>query len=284
MYQSHAMTALPAGARGPQGTARHGTATVPCRACALCRRGFCSALSMDQVTRLLAPRATLDLPRGREITLGDRTAPQAGVLAEGYLRIVNYGRDGGRQVIGIRAPGDLISGWTRRSDTIVLESSTPARICRFATEEYHRLLQEDVAFRRLVYAQIQREVERLRYFSWSLGALSPRERFATFLVLSRHVMPWQAQTATSGVLTIDLPRPDIADLLGTTVESISRISRALAREGLIRIRDPRHFEVPDLALLARAGGISDIDEELAMFSREPATQAPRSPSDGDPEH
>ena len=69
-------------------------------------------------------------------------------------------------------------------------------------------------------------------------------------------MPWEPLPGGGGVLDLDLPRADIADLLGTTIESISRISRKFHREGLIRIVDPRRFAIPDLARLARRGSLA----------------------------
>jgi CRP/FNR family transcriptional regulator len=73
---------------------------------------------------------------------------------------------------------------------------------------------------------------------------------------TRH-MPFEPDGERGGRLTIRLPRPDIADLLATSVESISRISQKLAAEGLIAIISPGLFHIPDVQRLAQRGCLND---------------------------
>jgi len=95
----------------------------------------------------------------------------------------------------------------------------------------------------------------LHWLTWSLGALSPEERFCAFLALSTRFMPYQAQPDGSAIVSMQMPRIDIADLLGTTVETICRINRKLAKAGIIEIKDPSHFRIPDLRRLTSLGQI-----------------------------
>ena len=66
-------------------------------------------------------------------------------------------------------------------------------------------------------------------------------------------MPYTPLPEGGGLLTVELPRADIADLLGITVETISRVTRRLEAEGIIRIRTAQSFEIPDLGRLVRIG-------------------------------
>jgi Mn-dependent DtxR family transcriptional regulator len=59
-----------------------------------------------------------------------------------------------------------------------------------------------------------------------------------------------------------LPRKDIADLLGTTVESISRSVHKLSDVGVIEIKDPAHFRFLDMSRLIAVGKIDGLFERM----------------------
>ncbi len=228
------------------GPERQGSCADCRERCPVCRR-------LDPATlAALSRRATqVNLPANASVQTGERRAVHAGMLVRGWLRRVSFGRDGRRRIIGLVQPGELVEPPSSRSGE--LETATPVRLCRFDRADYDRLRLADPSLRREGLAQGRRELERLRRLSASLATLHPEERLAAFLATSAGAMPWAPLPEGGGVLAVDLPRADIADLLGTTVESISRITRKFHGEGLIRILDPRHFEIRSLAALSRRG-------------------------------
>jgi CRP/FNR family transcriptional regulator len=77
-------------------------------------------------------------------------------------------------------------------------------------------------------------------------------------------MPYQPLPDGTGVLSVSLPRRDIADLLGTTLESISRAAHKLADSGIIEIRDPARFRILDLPRLIALGKIEGLFDKLTV--------------------
>lgn len=244
---------------------------VSCYTCIARVTGFCAALDENMHARLTSRQSWLDLPANHQLPCENPSGSYAGVLVRGYLRVVHYAEDGGRQIVDLRCPGEFIGFRGLNTDRLVLETATKVRICRFDDGEYNRLITSRPDFRRIVYAQVKSEIDRLRHFTWSIGALDPKARLAAFLVLATRFMPWRPLTGGGGILTIELPRADIADLLGTTIESISRITQKMARDGVIRIHDPRHLEIFDPEMLVNSSamgglGVSDRVPRISCSS------------------
>ena len=77
-----------------------------------------------------------------------------------------------------------------------------------------------------------------------LGRKTARERLATFLMERIRLLGPMCQ-GTPHQIELDLPmsRTDIADYLGLTIETVSRVLSAFKREGLIGIRGITHITI-----------------------------------------
>lgn len=186
---------------------------------------------------------------------GDGQRPVS-VLKTGFLRLLRYSIDGQRQIISIVAPGELSGMAIENRDGYEFETVTPVSLCQINRGAFERLMGEEPELRRAVCRQYSERLEAVRQNTWSIGMLSTEERLRGFLVQATRIMPYQPLPDGGGVLTLTIPRADIADLLGTTKATISRLSHRLARDGLVEIRSPRHFLIPNLDLLARISALS----------------------------
>ena len=227
-----------------------------CGLCAARDVGFCGSLSNRRLATIEASSHFVDLPAGQVLWHDDDRSPPESILVAGILRLVRYGVDGRRQILGLTMPGELIDRPTGRHPAVSLEAATTVRICRLEAARLQLDLARDDAYRRYCCRQAAAKLERLRFLTWSLGALRPDERLAGFLVFATRTMDWQPLPGGGGLLKIALNRNDIADLLGTTAESICRILGRFDAEGLIRMRGPHAMEVPDVGRLAAHGKVA----------------------------
>lgn len=249
------------GASGPAGAPP--ALAQPCASCPARRASICAEIPNDALSRLARRLTQTTLPAGAPLP-AEGEAPFLGVLASGWLRWVHFGRDGRRRVLGLVQPGEMI--WRPAEPIGALETATAAQVCRFddpalvhpphAATAAHPGEAEGDPLDRLRLAQARRELDRLHALAIGLAMQTPEQRLAGFLAAGIDTMAWRpfGGSGGGGVLAVPLSRPDIADLLGTTVESVSRITRRFHAEGLIRILDPRRFEIPDAAALARLAG------------------------------
>ncbi|MDP4034114.1 MAG: Crp/Fnr family transcriptional regulator [Pseudorhodobacter sp.] len=212
-----------------------------------------------------------DYPANQFIGDAETGLGLTGIVISGYLRLQHDRIDGRRQILSLLTPGDIVGRPSGCCRGYSIEASTDARVCRLDLHRFSRMLETDTTIRRAVYVVQSAKLGQLHWLAWSLGALNAEERLCAFLALATRYMPFEPLPGGGHILSVDLPRPDIADFLGTTVESISRISSHLDRIGAIRMRNAWQFEIPDLGKLVQMGCLEGTFENI-RFPAEPARQ------------
>ena len=190
-----------------------------------------------------------------EIIAGGAASHDVWFIRSGILRLQRYGYDGRRHILSLFLPGEIVGFEGEFRNGVGVETVTQSGLCRINRRMFDTMLNDNDELRTEIFRQKQDQLDRLHWLTWSLGALSPEERYCSFLALSTQFMPYQTVSKSRAVLTMQLPRVDIADLLGTTVETLCRINRKLSEAGVIEIKDPTHFRIPDLHRLTSLGRI-----------------------------
>ena len=191
-----------------------------------------------------------------EVILGGAPTHSVWLIRSGILRLQRHAYDGRRQVLSLFLPGEIVGFEGEFREGVSVETATPSSLCRIDRRTFDRMVDQNDALRAELFRQKQDQLDRLHWLTWSLGSLMPEERLCAFLALASKFMPFQTLPDGSGVLSVFLPRKDIADLLGTTVESISRIVHKLSKTGVIEIRDPAHLRLLDVQKLISLGQIN----------------------------
>ena len=95
--------------------------------------------------------------------------------------------------------------------------------------------------------RIQRKFDCATALLVLLGRMSANEKMASFLLdlLDRQV--------SDGVVNLPMQRNDIADYLGVTFETVSRVLRVLKDRAIIRLPSVDRVEVLDASALASLG-------------------------------
>lgn len=261
------------------------TVTSPskCSNCIIAREGICSRIAPRTRAILASQTAILQYKANQIIWDGEDPPRFVGIVMSGCLRMQRYGIQGRRQIVGLFRLGDVIGGLARAPRDHSIAAATDASFCRVDRHVFQRLIEQDRGLQRAVYDQQAAKLEELRRLTGSLGGLTAAERLTAFLASATTCMPCQPQADSSLILTVDLPRADIADLLGTSVETISRISRRLEAEGVIEIISPRHFRIADLMSLVRLGCLERSFDRMPG-ALPPQMTKPRMPDQISPAH
>ncbi|MDE3237944.1 MAG: Crp/Fnr family transcriptional regulator [Paracoccaceae bacterium] len=223
-----------------------------CSDCVSRRGGLCSGLPDGVRGKLAEGARVVDYPADRLLWDEESRPGFVAIVRKGFLRMVRYSVEGRRQIMAIVAPGELIGEGFETRSGYALETATPVRLCRMERGTFERLSEDEPSVGRAFYRQCVERLDSLRRVTWSLGLQSPEERFCGFLASARQTMPYQP-VGKGGILRIEISRADIADYLGTTRETISRIAHKLQSAGLIEIRDPATFHIPDMERLEAVG-------------------------------
>lgn len=197
-----------------------------------------------------------------EVIAGGVLSRDVWFVRSGILRLQRYASDGRRTILSLFLPGEIIGFEGELREDVSVETVTQSGLCRIDRRNFETMLNKNRELRTDLFRQKQDQLDRLHWLTWSLGALSPEQRFCAFLALSTRFMPCQPLPDGTAVLSMQLPRADIADLLGTTVETICRINRKLSETGVIEIKDPSHFRIPDLNQLIALGQIDSCFDRM----------------------
>jgi CRP-like cAMP-binding protein len=176
-------------------------------------------------------------------------------ILSGAVRMVKVLADGRRYIADFFLPGDVVGLDAAGNYEFTAEAIVDSMLVRHARSQIdtqfdanpqagRRLL--DVTLQRLAAAQNQMLL---------LGRMNAMERVANFLLtLERRLGCRKAGRRT---IPLAMTRADIADHLGLTLETVSRMLNQLKREGVITLADPHEIGVakPErLEHLACAGG------------------------------
>ena len=171
------------------------------------------------------------------------------VVHEGRLKISRVGADGHEQIRRIIGPGDFVgesvflTGARPDHNATALEAGS---MCVFHHRDVGQLISEhpSIGLRMLQTVSIRLEETEARLASVISGDVSSR--------LVDYLMSLPARRQPAGVeVQLPLPKKDVASLLDTTPESLSRQLRRLTDSGIISERRPGTVTLTDLdALIA----------------------------------
>ena len=222
--------------------------TLSCANCPVRDRAACSVLDEQQRTSLARAGRTVRLARGQTLfTSGDEDAACA-TLVSGALKIARFDAQGNERILSLVHPAGFIGELFAPFASYDVVALTDSELCVFARPEMGHAID---AYPALAQALLRRSEEDLQR-SRDLLALDARSG-ATARVA--RLLGAMAQAASGSpchpARHFDLPltRGEIANMLGITIETVSRALTKLEKAGAIRRDGARGIELLDPALL-----------------------------------
>lgn len=196
-----------------------------------------------QVLQTHAPHVVRVAPAGRHLSMeGVPMGHILGVLS-GTLRCFRMTADGRRHISRFSVAGDIIGlcplGVPRHST----EAINDARIAFFRVDTIEAALRTNDLVRDAIMNALALELNDGARSQTRLGCFSAEQRVADFLL--------GIPNAATSSCTIEMPRADIADHLGITIETVSRALNRFAKMGLIELTNPHQFRIPSASRLRR---------------------------------
>jgi CRP/FNR family transcriptional regulator len=171
-------------------------------------------------------------------------------VEDGVIAVYKTLPDGRRQIIDFAYPGDLIGLGVIGEHVLSAQATVPSKVRCLAAAALERLAETDAGLALKLYKSVCQELAATRSLLVTVGQRSAIERVAAFLVALHR------RTAPDGATTINLAmrRSDIADLLGLTIETVSRTLTKLRSMGVIDLEQGatrvRLCDLPRLTELA----------------------------------
>lgn len=202
-----------------------------CSQCSVRSLSVCAALEQEEYTaleRILHTRCF-----DKHATLFSEGEPSSVVfnITAGMVRLYRLLPDGRRQIIGFAMPGDFLGLALADKNAFSADALTDVQACQFDRREFSALLDEKPHLLRRLHAIAGHELGLAQDQMIILGRRTAEEKVAAFLIGLRD--RWARVSGASVNLPLPMTRQDIADFLGLTIETVSRMFSKLAREKLI---------------------------------------------------
>ena len=202
-----------------------------CYACSVRPISICAALSEEELHELEALSRPEQLEPKQALFLQGAAVDSVFNVTSGCFRLVKILQDGRRQIIGFALPGDFLGLTADLEYSVSAESLGGASVCRFSKAAFLAYLSRKTSLLARLLDYAGHELSLAHDQMVLLGRRSAEEKIISFLLgLRKRNERFGRQGVT---LHLAMPRQDIADYLGLTIETVSRTLTHLAREKLI---------------------------------------------------
>ena len=207
---------------------------------------ICNAIEDCDLAVLASESSKMTVSGGRSFIDEGSPAHDFFVVTGGRARLFTLLPDGRRQVTGFAEGGDFLGLAASDSYAFSAEALGGVSLCRFPHASMQRLTARFPNLEHRLREEASRELALMQARMTLLGRKTARERLATFLI-ERCQGPHRAAPVLKQPIEIDLPMPrtDIADYLGLTIETVSRTFSLFRREKLISVRGITHITLLD---------------------------------------
>lgn len=205
-------------------------------------------LSSPQIVRdLFASGRRVELKPGDLLFREGEPITEVYCVERGNVVVTRYAENGERQILAFLFPGDFLGVTVGAKYTAGAEAVTDVAVMAVSQSK----LQEELATRPAVGAAFAemtaRILENVMDLIFTLGRKNARARLASFLLHLRRRQERLGIAADS--IYVPMTRQDVADLLGLTMETVSRSFSQLKAANAIRFHGS-DVEVVDLGKLS----------------------------------
>jgi CRP-like cAMP-binding protein len=201
-----------------------------------------SGLSREEIVKNRRQSRPTLIPRGRVLFWEGEQQPEKITIVEGVIRAVRLLENGNRQILAFYWPGDVVMPTLSSCQRITAEAVTNCRVQRSVVSD---ICQQDEP---CGADQILSETLALVV---TLSQKKSVARIADFLLRIRNHLPEDPKRPFA--LSLLLPRADIADHVGTSLENVCRTLADFKMKGLIDLpnrKTIRFFDLPGLRRIA----------------------------------
>jgi CRP/FNR family transcriptional regulator len=225
----------------------------PCQGCEVRDKAVCGVLDCDGLEQFRNLGWTLKLGTGQTLFHEGDPATRVFTVTRGTLKLYKLLPDGRRQVTGFMHPGDFLGMSMDDEHAFSAEALEDAQLCWFPRNRFDDFVEEHGSMERELYRMAAHELAAAQQQMVLLGRKTATERLASFLLL----LPGRSKQVpgrAANFVSLPMSRSDIADYLGLTKETVSRVFSAFRRDRLIRLHATHEVEILD------GGGLEQLAE------------------------
>lgn len=226
---------------------------LTCSTCPVKDTAACAVLTPEERNAMAAAGRTRVLKRGEMLfAAGDENAACATLLS-GALKVSAVDQDGNEQILALVHPagfiGELFAPFAHH-DVVAL---TESRLCTFAKADIERAIDDYPAMARALLRRSQADLLASRNLLELTGHASAEARLAALLGTFAAAAS-DSSCHPAGAFELPLTRGEIGNMLGLTIETVSRKLGELEDMGAIQRQGKRGITVRNAELLHEISG------------------------------
>lgn len=222
--------------------------SLACSACPVRDRAACAVLDEDEREELAKAGRTRILSKGETLFAAGESEAACATLKSGALKICSTDIDGRERILALVHPSGFVGemfGPYMRHDVVALGES---ELCVFSGPTFADAVERYPRLGQALLRRTQEDLFASRELLALTGNASAEQRVAgALLSLARAASDSPCHPAER--FELPLSRGELADMLGVTIETVSRMLTRFEREGAIRREGKRGIELLDPALL-----------------------------------
>lgn len=231
----------------------NGEPEAACAECAVRDASFCSAVPARDLGVLARARQLVRFDRRETIVREGDPAISFFNITSGVVKLYRSLSDGRTQIIGFRFPGQYFAVSETKMHTTTAEAVSCVEACKFSRSRLNRLTYLFPQLQARLLQMSHRQLAASEDQIFLLGRMTAREKIVSFLLKNSRDLD---RNRVERCQRIELPmtRAEVADFLGLTTETVSRVLTKLAREKLITVGMSRSIRLIDIDSLRRISG------------------------------
>ena len=169
-------------------------------------------------------------------------------VEDGVIAIYKTLFDGRRRIIDFAYPGDFIGLGVLGEHIMSAQATCAAKVRCLSASALESLAETDASLALKLYRSVCQDLQAARSLLVTVGQRSAIERVAAFLLALHR----RRGDETNDVIELAMRRSDIADLLGLTIETVSRT--------LTKLREMRVIEVEQGGTTVRLSDLARLTD------------------------
>ena len=227
-----------------------------CDKCVARGNSVFSELVNPELQKVSTSKSCRQYAKGEMIFYADDRPSGLFCIHKGIVKLYKVGKDGREQIIRLVHEGDIIGYRSLLSRDRYSKFAVPiadAQICYIPKDTFFSLLSANYRLSARVMDLLSTELKAAEERIVEMAQRPVRERLAETLLLLRRTYGVGADGTT---LNIKLTRAEIANIVGTATESVSRLLSKFKDENLIDMNG-RKLRITDPDGLAEAANLDD---------------------------
>ena len=227
--------------------------SLACATCPVRDRAACAGLGEEERGELARRGGHRTLAPGDVLFHAGEKIETCATLTSGTLKVTKTDVDGNERILALVHPAGFVGEFFQPFDDHEVVAVAQSQVCIFAGSDIEAAMAEHPALARALRRRAQEDLHASRALL-ALTGKSDAETQVAGLILGFAQAASDSPCHPARSFDLPLSRAECANMLGLTIETVSRKITALEKSGVVRRHGKRGIELIDPARLSAIGG------------------------------